>query len=508
MKNTIIKAVRYNPIDIELTGTCKLDNPFYARLEGEFLGPEGQKIVIPGFYDGDAEPAWKVRFSPTAVGTWTYEIHSEDIVLEVSEGTVQCSENMNSNIHGSLKVDADYPHHFIHEDGVHRFVMPYECNWLWAMDMDETGENKAEALINTIKQYGFNEILMNIYAHSCHWTEERRNDPNNYGCPGQYLWEGTNEHPDHSRMNLAFFKLYDKVMDLLLREGIQVHMYFKVYNKAVNWPAKYSKEEDMFFKYVTARYQAYCNVMWDFSKETYNEEDKEYIKNRLCLVKQNDGYNRLTTVHDDPIFYNDDKYASVLDFQTLQQHDDFYTYVLWQREKRAWPVINAEFSYEHGPGGIDDVTWPNSNTAEEVIYRAYETVMAGGYPAYYYTYTAWDMIDFSYQPRGYRYMKIMYDFFTSIDWWKLEPNNEVCCWRKNRCLEEAGEQYIFFLTNQTMLNMEIDLTSYQGYWMNIYTGEKTEADLLTVPQASQTGRIIVFRSPIKDVPVVLHIKKK
>ena len=37
-------------------------NPFDVELSGEFTGPGGVRITVPGFYDGDN--TWKIRFAP------------------------------------------------------------------------------------------------------------------------------------------------------------------------------------------------------------------------------------------------------------------------------------------------------------------------------------------------------------------------------------------------------------------------------------------------------------
>jgi len=44
-------------------------NPFDAEVRGEFTGPAGVRIVVPGFYDGDN--TWKIRFAPTVPGAWS-----------------------------------------------------------------------------------------------------------------------------------------------------------------------------------------------------------------------------------------------------------------------------------------------------------------------------------------------------------------------------------------------------------------------------------------------------
>ena len=38
-------------------------NPFDVELSGEFTGPDGVRLRVPGFYDGGG--VWKIRFSPT-----------------------------------------------------------------------------------------------------------------------------------------------------------------------------------------------------------------------------------------------------------------------------------------------------------------------------------------------------------------------------------------------------------------------------------------------------------
>ena len=151
-----------------------------------------------------------------------------------------------------------------------------------------------------------------------------------------------------------------------------------------------------------------------------------YLAGRLSLVRALDGYGHLVTVHDDPVFYGSSR-RQVADFVTLQQHADFYYEALAERAKCPWPVFNSEFGYEHGPAGLqaDLERFTTGTDPVELAHRACEVVMAGAYPAYYYNHTAWDVVDYSYTPPGYGYMRILRDFFTSIPWWKMEPHPEM-----------------------------------------------------------------------------------
>ena len=87
-------------------------------------------------------------------------------------------------------------------------------------------------------------------------------------------------------MNLAYWQHYDRVMTALNDRGIQAHMLIKVYNKQVKWPARGSAEEQLFFRWLVARYAAYPNLIWDFSKEAHNEKDLAYKQGCLKYIRE------------------------------------------------------------------------------------------------------------------------------------------------------------------------------------------------------------------------------
>ncbi len=131
--------------------------------------------------------------------------------------------------------------------------------------------------------------------------------------------------------------------------------------------------------------------------------------------------------------------------------------------------------------------------------------MAGGYPVYYYDYTAWDIIDYSYTPPGYAYFKILYELMTSIEWWNLGPLPHICCVSGIRCLGQPGKLYLVYCARE---DARLDLSHIDGRkiscsWMNIYTGEWIEgAQPEPHPLASQLS---VFKRPFKAQRGVLKI---
>lgn len=466
---------RWHPYDLPFTTTNSYTNPFQnVTMSATFTGPGSTTLVIPGFYTGSN--TWKIRFAPTLTGTWNFTTSSNDSQLNNKTGTINCIANTNPKVHGRLHVDTGNPHHFIFEDGAHHLLMGYETDWLGLMDFGDVNITKAKQLIDLFSSHGFTEAILNVYAHDTSWCSGDTG-ADDFGPPTSYAWLGTNSSPDHSKMNTVFFETYDRVIDYLFQKGVTAHIFFKVYNKAVNWPAKLSANEDMYFKYVTARYQAYPNIVWDFSKESYNESDHNYIKNRLTLVKDTDAYDRLLTTHDDDNYCSDANYNSSIDFYTDQNHGSWYSTIINQRNARNWPVYNSEYGYEIGNDG--GKTYGVVQSKEEVLQRTCEVFMAGGYPCYYYTYHAWDVVRTYEHPNGLDYYLNLSNFLKSTNWYRLSPNDSLIgggAYGKH-CLANTGREYIVYLNAGGSVTLSISgaTASLTAQWVNIYTGAQQSA---------------------------------
>ena len=58
--------------EIVLTSTVEYRTPYTeAAIHAVFTGPNGQKMTVPGFWDG--EQTWKIRFAAPDEGQWSYE---------------------------------------------------------------------------------------------------------------------------------------------------------------------------------------------------------------------------------------------------------------------------------------------------------------------------------------------------------------------------------------------------------------------------------------------------
>lgn len=113
---------RYESIELTVEIDADYSNPYDARqvlLEGIFTAPDGSKMTMPGFWDGDG--AWKLRFTPSQEGLWTYAISVTD-GRGISASHLGEFQVTPSDLHGWIQpghlFDPDYSgRYFVHHDG-------------------------------------------------------------------------------------------------------------------------------------------------------------------------------------------------------------------------------------------------------------------------------------------------------------------------------------------------------------------------------------------------------
>jgi hypothetical protein len=497
LEGRVFRAFRWQPQDVDFHVDKMPKGPFQVPFSAEVTGPGGVKLIVPGFYDGNG--TWKVRVAPTAEGAWTLTTRSTLAALDHRQADFVCVPNPLQAVHGGLNVDPKYPRHLVFEDGTRFFLIGYECDWLWSLDAGDPELKIVNRFLDKLAASGFNYVLLNAYAHDTTWRKGKTAD-DDYGPPPLYAWEGSNDQPDHSRPNLAYWQHYDRIIDALYRRGMIAHIMIKVYNKMARWPAKGSAEDDLFFRWLIARYCAYPNVHWDFSKESNNEKDLEYKLGRIRFIRENDPYHRPITTHTDTQTFNAGSYNKVLDYRSDQTHSKWHATLLDHQKQHLWPVLNVEFGYEQGPQGPQDMTYGVAQAAEEVCRRGWEVYMAGGYGAYYYTYTAWDVIRPEDTPPGYTYFKHLRDFFEATQFWVLEPSDELVS--PGYCLANRGKEYVVFQNKAQAFSLRLEGLSGPAHaqWFHPFTGEYREAG---TPSNGTTR----WTSPQTwgDGPVALHV---
>jgi len=489
---------RYHSHDFELRATPP-GNPFDVELAGEFSGPEGAHLRMPGFYDGDGR--WLIRFAPNREGEWQMRTVSSLAALDgKTETAILCVPNRHPEIHGGLRVDPAHPYHFVYEDGTRYFLLGYEADWLWGVDMLDPERKLMRRLIEQMAGRGFNHVMVNLFAYDTNWSKGRQHAWD-WGPAPVYPWEGSNDNPDHSRLNPKFFHLYDGMMSALRDKGIVAHIMLKVYNKQVNWPKPYSREEERYFRYVVARYQTYSNVVWDLSKEAHKEPDQSLQARWIELIRSADAYHRLVTAHDDDMFYWTPEYNRLLDFRTDQQHTFWNEMVAFDRAIRQYPVLNAEFGYERG---VDDFpTYRVKQDWQEQLRRAWQVYLGGGYGVYYYSNTAWDVVKPDPEPPGMKRFQLLKETLSALPYWRMAPHNELAV--GGPCLALPGEAYAVYAETGAVT---INLTGLEwpekarAEWVDTWTGQRVPARLAAEPVQRRLSKPKAFG----DAPALLLIR--
>lgn len=488
---------RYHLVDLALAPTTAAvpGNPFVVEFGATFYGPAGQALTVPGFYDGDN--GYLVRFSPTVEGTWHYQSHSDIPALDGAKGVVHAVPNENPNIHGPLHVDPHHPHHFLYEDDTRCFLMGYEVNWLPLIDQVPSDLTRIDAFLDSIAGAGFNMVTINTYAHAFRSAvpEGLESDPR-YATPRLAPWVGGNDSPDYDRFNVAFFRHYDRVTVDLLERGLLAHTMIQVYNKSVNWPEFGSDADDLYWRYFIARYQAFCNVIWDPAKESYRQP-AAYVWDRLGLIRQLDGYRRLVTVHDantpsrpkagwirrfhDP---RKDLSDALADFKSDQVHQDWYADALRNYGASQRPYVNIEYGYERGVEALPSCNPDGWWDWREVLRRTWLVTMGGAYPNYYYCNTAWSLFLPFPEPPGYAAHRRHRDFWLGTHYWLLTPDNTPLGSSIREgvyCRANQGREYVVWDESGEGFELTVARTDVElnATWFDPITGERVDAGVVS-----------------------------
>ena len=289
--------------------------------------------------------------------------------------------------HGAPVVDPTLPHQFVYADGSRYLPMGYEVDWLALMDFGDASITKAKTLIDMIAANGFTEVNLQVYGYDTSW-KAGKTSAYDFGPTAQFPWAGTNAAPDNTHMNEAFWQNYDRVIAYLFQKGLNAHIFCKFVrtygaNELVGWPAKGSPEDDIYFRFLVARYQAYSNVVWDAMKESYQEPDQVYLADRLTFIRANDAYHRMRTLHDSdggqsqykPNYYDVATHRGTFEFYTDQQTSQ-YAAAVAALKARALPYLNAEVTqYQIGNDGTSAY---KGQSKESVFATNLEVLMAGG----------------------------------------------------------------------------------------------------------------------------------
>ena len=423
-------------------------NPFTdVVVAGEFRCEEAEPVKMDGFCDSQDGSIFRIRFMPNRPGSHRYSVTYRQGDFNAShEGTFIARD---AGRRGLVGVDPDYPWHFLWKGtGEHYFWNGTTTYFLMGW-YDQTICDSLDRL-HRLKVNRVRVVIMGRVKDGQAWMENAY--PTDKFTFLLNPWVAARpeslENPgfDVTRLNVAHWQKYDRLLRHARELDMVVSVIFYVDGRRLGVDpfgksGMGGEDEQRYYRYAVARCAAFSNVMWDVTNEYHLFRDEAWANKMGGLIREWDPYGHLASVHGHGEFpFRTSPWA---DFAMHQKWDEGggYAFIRACRDKqeqtgRIMPQVNEEYGYEdHYPRWGGARKWP-ARTADNRRRLAWEMVMAGGYQTTGEradTGTGWGPDtgggwingrgdDSMVMLQGYSHMV---DFFTSIPWWTLNPDNEL-----------------------------------------------------------------------------------
>jgi len=367
----------------------KEGNPFTEQYLNGIFSSKNESVVVDGFYDGDG--IYKIRFMPSYEGKYTFILKGS--FLEKSLSGAFYSVAAEEGNHGPVRTVNT--HHFAYEDGTPYYPVGTTA-YVWALQSDEliakTLKSLEEARFNKMrfcifpKHYAFNLGEPRCYPYEgTPMDSSVLNDENFMQYSGKC--EGNNF--DYTRFNPEYFRHLEYCIQELGKRGIEADLICMHPYDRWGFSEMSAEEDDLYWKYIIARFSAYRNVWWSLANE-YDLMKKKTIadwERYASILVKKDVYRHLRSIHNCRVMYNHNR--PWITHCSIQRVDLYKGAELTGEFAKQFnkPVVMDEIAYE----GNIQYGWGNI-TAEEMVRRFWETAVRGGYPGHGETYLSEDGI--------------------------------------------------------------------------------------------------------------------
>jgi hypothetical protein len=470
------EVVCYDFVEVTLNvAGSEAKNPFTdAAVSGTFALPGEQPLAVDGFCDSTDGALFRLRFMPAKPGRYDYTVtYREGAFEQTHRGTFEAKDGRKR---GVLRVDPEFPAHFQWEGSKERFFWNGTTAYFLAGWDDATIKQSLDRL-DQLKVTRVRAALSGRVQDGRAWFENVL--PSDTFSFRLEPWVARNpdslEQPDFdvTRFNLAYWQKWERLLAHARSKDMIVSVIFYVDGRRPGTDP-FGKEnsggadEQRYYRYAAARLGAFSNVTWDLANEYRLFRDDAWAEKMGAFLKQCDPYDHLTSVHGHPEFrFRQSPWADFALYQNWDEHGGFDYMLKNRREQeqtgRVIPQVNEEYGYEdHYPQGWGENRVAPARSAETRVRLAWEISLAGGYQ------TTGERADTEtgggwINGRGDDAMTMLeryghlYDFFTGITWWELQPDTDLVVSHKPHPAAKADAN----ATNRTFAarNAEGDLAA-------------------------------------------------
>lgn len=362
----------------------------------------------------------------------------------------------------SLKI-SDNGHYFIDKNG-RPFL--WQGDTEWELFRYFSTEDAKALLIERIKQ-GFNVIQVMVNGVFPEWGE----------ITGMKAWEGIkawkNDNPLTPDEN--YFNKVDSI--IAIADQLDIILVIGVYHARDNDAGRITVlNAKQWATWLAKRYRNSKNIIYSMYPHA-DISSATVIRGTVSGILESDGGNHLITMHPDPSpasssFFHTEFWLSFNTLQTWSTNLMNYDMVRSDYLRVPFkPAVNGEARYEEEDG----------TTPFEVRRVGYWSYLAGGFYSYGHrdnwkspqTWRNW------YSTPGAQQMKIMGEFFRSIDWWKIVPDQLIFeKWINGNVAARSsdGDWIVAYLTDKAPVMVKLNFItaskSATGWWINPLSGEK------------------------------------
>jgi hypothetical protein len=496
-----VEAYDFFEVTVNVAG-ADARNPFTdVALSGWFSKAGAtERRKVEGFCDSPDGSVFRIRFMPASPGDYTYSVTYQQGDFEKS--STGAFRAVDGHRRGPIRVDPNYPWHFIWEGtGEHYFFNGTTAYWLPGWRDERIIDNSLERL-HRLKVNRLRVLLSG--AANIYWGEPVMTGDNFTMCLRPWMAEAPEsyDHPgiDFTRFNIPYWQKWERMLRFARDRGMIISVVLDISTHHAQAPAG-SPDERRYIRYAVARLSAFSNITYDLGDDLDSFRDEKWAHETGTLIESWDPYKHLATSH--PVHReHQDRAADWFGFTSIQDWSRRQHALMLEERQiqmktgRIIPQTNEEYGYEdHYPHWAPA---PPGDSAETLRQTAWEIAMAGAYGTAgescrrgtnIWPDTGGGWIngrgdDTMVMLKGYEHMV---DFFTSFEWWKTEPHDELVN-NGAYCLAKPGEIYAVYLPKGGDVSIKLEPGKYEAQWFNAFTGETAplppaEGPVWTSPKA-------------------------
>jgi len=492
---------------ISLTSGKNYSNPYNdipVTKEGDllkvsFTGTAGnalnKEITVIGFWNGGSR--WRVNFTPPETGSWKYVTFSTDRSMNGKKGSFEVvawdeeEKKANPVRHGLIRVKKDGEtagHFFEYSDG--QPVLWIGDTW-WNWTDKRIHLDTFKQLVDDRAAKGFN--IGQLFIPGNGWSRESS------------LLDET-----YTVLDIEHVEKVEEMIRYANSKGITIwiHGWWSRANMNTTLGAE---KMQRWWRYLIHRFGAY-NVIWvlagEYNMYNYGGFSLDFWKDLGKLVKNEDPYDRILSVHNTPPFWDGGAEApqwstgtvlhqeSWLDYNQSQVgHGKFANEMIPSIVSEAYyckpskPIVVTETWYEFIEG---------NPTGKDIRFAAWSAILSGAAGHTYGGGHVWLAsvpespadertwpLEKSFSRTTYDYegavsMKYLAAFFKGVKWWNMAPHPELVKeYPQPFCLANPGEEYVLYLRYGGVVKVIMDKPvvskTWLYQWYNPATGKLYDA---------------------------------